>query len=691
MNLHLDRTNLEAILDTKVPYHDTIHKSYYPYGTAGFREYATELHPIMIRIGFAMALLSHHSMLSYNTHHHANEQDDIVAALPSVHFGIMITASHNTYEYNGVKCIHMDGGMIPPDSETFVTNIVNARNIDALLEVIQATQPPLPVSVQSSTSVTTTTSVVATTNKRNYHPPTIHIGYDTRSHSVEFANLVMEGIRLLSSSSSLSSSSDSSSATATTNTTPACHIQNHHIVTTPMLHHIVKHNNGLIGYYHHLPSVISTHPSTNGYYHILVHAYQSLLMTKVIDGTTSTTKGNKVLNVDCACGVAYEHLNTILNMLSTPNTMNEAPSITATTATTAIMAYNPPSNTEEHLLNHQCGSEYVQKQQCSCIWYDSAAPSTNGTINDGNATDRSYCASVDGDGDRIVFFEDTSTQFLLLDGDYIACLLCTFIQNEIQILQSYTNEMNASQNQPLPTPIRFGVVQTAYANGASTLYLQTNQIPVIMAKTGVKYVHAAAHDNYDIGIYFESNGHGTVIFNDAYYRYLNDIEQILYSSSSSSSHHDSDGIAATKRPDPNVFCAYQRLKILPSLINQAVGDAISDLLLIDAILYIKDWTLSDWYTSLYTNLPSRQMKVKVLDRTIIHTNDSETQCLSPVAVQPALDQLMEQYATVQARIFIRPSGTEDVVRVYAEATTQESADALAQKAITIVQEFCGGL
>ena len=213
-----------------------------------------------------------------------------------------------------------------------------------------------------------------------------------------------------------------------------------------------------------------------------------------------------------------------------------------------------------------------------------------------------------------------------------------------------------------------------------------------MAKTGVKYVHAAAHDNYDIGIYFESNGHGTVIFNDAYYRYLNDIEQILYSSSSSSSsHHDSDGIAATKRPDPNVFCAYQRLKILPSLINQAVGDAISDLLLIDAILYIKDWTLSDWYTSLYTNLPSRQMKVKVLDRTIIHTNDSETQCLSPVAVQPALDQLMEQYATVQARIFIRPSGTEDVVRVYAEATTQESADALAQKAITIVQEFCGGL
>ena len=52
---------------------------------------------------------------------------------------------------------------------------------------------------------------------------------------------------------------------------------------------------------------------------------------------------------------------------------------------------------------------------------------------------------------------------------------------------------------------------------------------------------------------------------------------------------------------------------------------------------------------------------------------------------------MHDYATLQARIFIRPSGTEDVVRVYAEATTQEIADALAQKAIAIVQEFCGGL
>jgi phosphoacetylglucosamine mutase len=54
-------------------------------------------------------------------------------------------------------------------------------------------------------------------------------------------------------------------------------------------------------------------------------------------------------------------------------------------------------------------------------------------------------------------------------------------------------------------------VQTAYANGASTRYLQAAGIPVISAKTGVKYCHHAALA-YDLAVYFEANGHGTALF-----------------------------------------------------------------------------------------------------------------------------------------------------------------------------------
>ena len=40
----------------------------------------------------------------------------------------------------------------------------------------------------------------------------------------------------------------------------------------------------------------------------------------------------------------------------------------------------------------------------------------------------------------------------------------------------------------------------------------------------------------------------------------------------------------------------------------------------------------------------------------------------------------------RGRSFVRPSGTEDVVRVYSEAATREDADALAEDVVQIVKD-----
>jgi len=40
------------------------------------------------------------------------------------------------------------------------------------------------------------------------------------------------------------------------------------------------------------------------------------------------------------------------------------------------------------------------------------------------------------------------------------------------------------------------------------------KVPVACVPTGVKYLHHKAND-YDVGIYFEANGHGTILFKDA--------------------------------------------------------------------------------------------------------------------------------------------------------------------------------
>lgn len=55
-----------------------------------------------------------------------------------------------------------------------------------------------------------------------------------------------------------------------------------------------------------------------------------------------------------------------------------------------------------------------------------------------------------------------------------------------------------------------------------------------------------------------------------------------------------------------------RLLAVSKLINQAVGDALSGLLLVEAILQHMGWSIHQW-NELYQDLPSRQLKVSILE------------------------------------------------------------------------------
>lgn len=54
-----------------------------------------------------------------------------------------------------------------------------------------------------------------------------------------------------------------------------------------------------------------------------------------------------------------------------------------------------------------------------------------------------------------------------------------------------------------------------------------------------------------------------------------------------------------------------RLLAVSKLINQAVGDAFSGLLLVEVILRHKRWSIQRW-SELYRDLPSKQLKVACL-------------------------------------------------------------------------------
>jgi len=61
--------------------------------------------------------------------------------------------------------------------------------------------------------------------------------------------------------------------------------------------------------------------------------------------------------------------------------------------------------------------------------------------------------------------------------------------------------------------------------------------------------------------------------------------------------------------------------------------------------------------------------------------------VTPEALQPGIDAIVAKFN--QGRSFVRPSGTEDCVRVYSEAATREEADALNKEVSDLVVHLCG--
>lgn len=77
------------------------------------------------------------------------------------------------------------------------------------------------------------------------------------------------------------------------------------------------------------------------------------------------------------------------------------------------------------------------------------------------------------------------------------------------------------------------------------------------------------------------------------------------------------------------------------------------------------------------------------DRNVITTTDAERICLTPAGLQDEIDSIVSKYT--KGRSFVRPSGTEDVVRVYAEAATTKEVNALAAEVALKVYELAGGV
>jgi phosphoacetylglucosamine mutase len=386
-----------------------------------------------------------------------------------------------------------------------------------------------------------------------------------------------------------------------------------------------------------------------------------------------------LLPVDCAMGVAAFPLRALLASLP-PDTLS---------------LFNvPPLNDAgtRALLNTSCGSDFILTSSSPPATHTGPSPASS-----------ALCASVDGDGDRLIFYR--SAPFLALTGDHIAALLATFLRPL------------------LPAHFTLAVVATAYANSSFLLYLRELGITPVITATGVAHLHHAAQEA-DLGIYYEPNGHGTVLFSDSLRAALvqNEGHQL------------------------------QVLRCVLELSHQTVGDAIPGLLLVPLVLRHLNVSVDEWagwwvdrkvYQSKVSaaararatehtiacyyarraftpdnaaratehtlagsharraftpenaalallratadSLAALASQVGVLDKSRFHVSPDETKVVEPAEMQADIDAVRGA-----CRCFVRASGTEDVVRVYVEEGVDGGGgEAVREKLEAVVKKWCG--
>lgn len=236
------------------------------------------------------------------------------------------------------------------------------------------------------------------------------------------------------------------------------------------------------------------------------------------------------------------------------------------------------------------------------------------------------CLAYDGDADRqIYFYGDQDGKFHCIDGDKQFALIMLYIKELVEKL-GVTDKLSSI------------LVQTAYCNSRVTNFLNKNKVNNMLVKTGVKYAHPVVV-KYDIGANDEPNGHGTVAYKPER------LEEVLKGNNSLEA---------------------KKLKALLAISNVVVGDSIANMLVLESIMYDMDYSIQ-YVSQMYVENPQKLYKIEVPDRSIYKTNDDESRLLAPKQIQDKIDLAVA--SVNEGKAFVRPSGTEDILRLYSEART----------------------
>jgi len=342
------------------------------------------------------------------------------------------------------------------------------------------------------------------------------------------------------------------------------------------------------------------------------HFSQSCYLTNLLEVYSNTVQcsdnaceSNFTCHVDCAYGIGASKLSILKTMLREKNLH--------------VILYN-----KEETKRCKCGVEYVYRHQKVPLSMD---------------VEGELCCSFDEDVDRLLFYisDEHASRAFVLNGDAMSCLFIKFI-GELCIKAGVH-----------PSICWF---YDALTNGSYVSCVKASTLNVTMLPHSVKDFDTSLNQarEFDIGVCFEQDGYGTVVFSK---RFIDSI---------------SDNVDATQ------------LVFISTLLNQHTSDALANFLFVMTILQQKGL----WYwLEMYKELPWR-IERTMASKCMFKRDEGNWITLRFVsdAVQKVVDDIIS--ACPKSRLVITPCANSDLIKVYVEAETVTDVNLIMDKVFDII-------
>ena len=331
--------------------------------------------------------------------------------------------------------------------------------------------------------------------------------------------------------------------------------------------------------------------------------------------------------IDLSNGVASLYKNQIMSIFN--NKENKFP----------LKIHLINDNNNEHELNINCGINSIlekkipknKKEKCASIV---------------------KCSTLSSDLDSIIYYideEDGKNGIEIIKGEKIIVLYAKMLDF---LIDNFSKNLKIKYNEM----IKMGIITSKYSNGAFISYCENNlkNYKLSVTKTGINNIQKESK-KFDISICYEYNGLGTIYISQDLSTKFGKLSSLIETSK-----------------DSQIIELFQ---LFIALFNSITSDGVSNLLVIESIMKSMNLSIKDVY-DFYNEIPYKIVDIKMKYNKFI-TNEDDSKIIEPKNMQIIIDELSNKYAN--SKIYVRPTGTEDFLRVYVESETEDNCEKIIEE------------